>query len=80
MTQNFTGFYTVIYQTGSEITYSSNVVQISIPVNMCICHLVAGCMNHVSSTGSSNTFHTKPQFFPAKMYSFIEAHRQDLGT
>jgi len=52
-----------------------NVAQISVPVNMCTCHLVAGCMNHDFSTGSSNTFLKENQFFSAKVYNFLKAHR-----
>jgi hypothetical protein len=55
-----------------------NAAQISVPVNICTCHLVAGCMNHAFSTGSSNTFLLKKKknnFFSAKVYSFLKAHR-----
>jgi hypothetical protein len=32
-------------------------------------------MNHAFSIGSSNTFLKGNQFFSAKMYSFLKAHR-----
>jgi hypothetical protein len=43
-----------------------NVAQISVPVNMCTCHLVAGCTNHAFSTGSKNIFLKENQFFFCK--------------
>lgn len=53
-----------------------NLAQISVAVNLCICHLVAGCMNPVFRSGSSNNFLKVTQIiFSAKMYSFLRAHR-----
>jgi hypothetical protein len=55
-----------------------NVAQISVPVNTCHCHLVAGCINHAFSTGSINTFLKENQFFPAKTDSSRPTDTPDM--
>ena len=57
MTRKFKGSYILsLMGLVLKLFILQNAAQISVPVNICTCHLVAGCMNHAFSTGSSNTF------------------------